>query len=79
VATDTCNKINNDKWRGQRAIGVVYNPQYEKYKNYVSPILPLGYGAFYLLKPMHYFLYMPTKDDKDFPETLSTGVLLNPG
>ena len=33
---NSSNKINNGKWRGQRAIGVVYNPQYEKYGNYVS-------------------------------------------
>ena len=27
------NIINNGDWRGQRTIGVVYNPQYEKYGN----------------------------------------------
>ena len=31
---------------GHRAIGVVYNPEYEKYGNYVPSILPLRYDAF---------------------------------
>jgi erythromycin esterase len=44
---------------GHRAIGVVYNPEYEKYGNYVPTILPLRYDAFiYLdettaLHPLH--------------------------
>ncbi len=44
---------------GHRAVGVVYNPQYEKYGNYVPTILPLRYDAFiYLdetqaLQPLH--------------------------
>lgn len=42
-----------------RAVGVVYNPQYEPYSNYVLSILPLRYDAFiYLdettaLHPLH--------------------------
>jgi erythromycin esterase len=31
---------------GHRAIGVVYNPRYEQYGNYVPSILPLRYDAF---------------------------------
>jgi erythromycin esterase len=31
---------------GHRAIGVVYNPQYEQYGNYVPSVLPLRYDAF---------------------------------
>jgi erythromycin esterase-like protein len=31
---------------GHRAVGVVYNPQYEAYGNYVPSILPLRYDAF---------------------------------
>jgi erythromycin esterase len=31
---------------GHRAIGVVYNPGYEQYGNYVRSILPLRYDAF---------------------------------
>jgi len=44
---------------GHRAIGVVYQPQYEKYGNYVPTILPMRYDAFiYLdetkaLHPLH--------------------------
>lgn len=44
---------------GHRAVGVVYNPAYERYGNYVPTILPLRYDAFiYLdetkaLHPLH--------------------------
>ena len=44
---------------GHRAIGVVYNPVYEQYGNYVPTIVPLRYDAFiYLdetmaLHPLH--------------------------
>ena len=44
---------------GHRAVGVVYNPAYEKYSNYVPSVLPLRYDAFiYLdetqaLHPLH--------------------------
>ncbi|MCW3094103.1 MAG: erythromycin esterase family protein [Ferruginibacter sp.] len=34
---------------GHRAIGVVYNPQYEQYGNYVPTVLPLRYDAFIYL------------------------------
>lgn len=33
-------------WRGHRAIGVVYRPQYEQYGNYVPTVLPHRYDAF---------------------------------
>src|SRR5215211_5086757 len=39
------NTINNSSWKGQRAIGVVYNPQYEKYGNYVSTDISSRYDA----------------------------------
>jgi erythromycin esterase-like protein len=70
------NKINNDKWRGQRAIGVVYNPQYEKYGNYVPTNIYLRYDAFLFIDETHALhpLHMPTIDDKDFPETFPTGI-----
>jgi erythromycin esterase-like protein len=60
---------------GHRAIGVVYNPQYEQYGNYVPSILPLRYDAFiYLdetkaLNPLH---MMP--DGQQVPETYPFGV-----
>src|SRR5256885_15614331 len=34
------------KKRGQRAIGVVYNPEYERYGNYVPTNLAKRYDAF---------------------------------
>jgi erythromycin esterase len=69
-------KINNDEWRGQRAIGVVYNPQYEKYGNYVPTNISSRYDAFlfidetYGLHPLH----MQTIKDEDLPETFPTGL-----
>jgi erythromycin esterase len=44
---------------GHRTVGVVYNPGYEQYGNYVPTILPMRYDAFiYLdetkaLNPLH--------------------------
>jgi erythromycin esterase-like protein len=60
---------------GHRAIGVVYNPQYEQYGNYVPTILPLRYDAFiYLdetsaLHPLHI-----EPDGHQVPETYPFGV-----
>jgi erythromycin esterase len=60
---------------GHRAIGVVYNPQYEQYGNYVPTILPLRYDAFiYLnetkaLNPLHI-----EPDGAQIPETYPFGV-----
>jgi erythromycin esterase len=60
---------------GHRAIGVVYNPEYEKYGNYVPSILPLRYDAFiYLdhttaLHPLHI-----QPDGHQIPETYPFGV-----
>jgi erythromycin esterase len=60
---------------GHRAIGVVYNPQYEQYGNYVPSILPLRYDAFiYLdetraLYPLHI-----EPDGRQIPETYPFGV-----
>ena len=60
---------------GHRAIGVVYNAQYEKYGNYVPSILPLRYDAFvYLdettaLHPLHIH-----PDGNQMPETFPFGV-----
>jgi erythromycin esterase len=62
--------------KGQRAIGVVYNPPYEKYGNYVETILPIRYDAFlfidetYALHPLH----MPESPDEELPETFPTGL-----
>jgi erythromycin esterase-like protein len=62
--------------KGQRAIGVVYNPSYERYGNYVETILPARYDAFlfidetYALQPLH----MPVSPDEELPETFPTGL-----
>ena len=76
INDNSSNKINNDKWRGQRAIGVVYNPQYEKYGNYVPTLLHLRYDTFLFIDETHALhpLHISTIEDKDFPETFPTGI-----
>jgi erythromycin esterase len=60
---------------GHRAVGVVYNPAYERLGNYVPTILPLRYDAFiYLdettaLHPLHF-----QPDGNQMPETFPFGV-----
>jgi erythromycin esterase len=56
-------EVGGDPWfqerRGHRAIGVVYNPEYEKHGNYVPTSLPSRYDAFVFfdktqaLHPLH--------------------------
>ena len=63
--------------RGQRAIGVVYNPKYEKYGNYVPTDLARLYDAFLYIDNTHALhpLHMPeVKEDVDLPETFPTGL-----
>lgn len=61
---------------GQRAIGVVYNPSYEKYTNYTETDLPERYDALLFvdktnaLHPVH----MPISPDPDVPETFPTRI-----
>ena len=60
---------------GHRAIGVVYNPEYEQYGNYVPTILPLRYDAFIFMdetKALHPLHIQP--DGKQIPETYPFGV-----
>ena len=65
-------------WRGHRAIGVVYRPQYEQYGNYVPSVLPQRYDAFLhfdqttAVRP----LFPPTAEEfeEEAPETYPTGV-----
>jgi erythromycin esterase len=69
------NTVISENFLGHRAIGVVYNPVYEKYGNYVPSIIPERYDAFiYLdkteaLKPFHL-----DKDSRKTPETYPFGV-----
>ena len=76
INNNSNNKINNYKWRGQRAIGVVYNPQYESYGNYVPTNISLRYDAFLFIDETHALnpLHVQTINDKDLPETFPTGV-----
>ncbi|QEC65801.1 erythromycin esterase family protein [Panacibacter ginsenosidivorans] len=60
---------------GHRAIGVVYNPRYEQYGNYVPTILPMRYDAFIYLdetKALHPLHIEP--DGAQMPETYPFGV-----
>ncbi|MGZ8523283.1 MAG: erythromycin esterase family protein, partial [Chitinophagaceae bacterium] len=60
---------------GHRAIGVVYNPQYEQYGNYVPTVLPLRYDAFIFLDETRalYPLHIEP-DGRQLPETYPFGV-----
>lgn len=60
---------------GHRAIGVVYNPEYEQYGNYVPTIIPLRYDAFVFIDQTHalYPLHV-LPDAKEVPETYPFGV-----
>jgi erythromycin esterase len=70
--------VEMSSWRGHRAIGVVYRPQYERYGNYVPTILPRRYDAFMYVdqttgvRP----LFRPTDAEmtEEAPETFPTGV-----
>src|SRR5918999_3475795 len=60
--------------KGQRAIGVVYNPEYEAYGNYVDTILAKRYDAFLFIdetRALHP-LHMPVSPDEELPETFPT-------
>jgi erythromycin esterase len=64
-----------DNHIGHRAIGVVYNPEHERYGNYVPTILPLRYDAFIYLdktKALHPLHIKP--DGQQVPETYPFGV-----
>jgi erythromycin esterase-like protein len=60
---------------GHRAIGVVYNPEYEQYGNYVPSILPLRYDAFIYLDETKALYPLHIKPDgQQIPETYPFGV-----
>jgi erythromycin esterase len=65
-------------WRGHRAIGVVYRPQYERYGNYVPTVLPRRYDAFLYIDQSTAVrpLFRPTAAElpEEAPETYPTGV-----
>ncbi|MBD0357487.1 MAG: erythromycin esterase family protein, partial [Rubrobacter sp.] len=61
--------------RAHRAIGVVYDPAYERVGNYVPTVLPRRYDAFLYvdetqaLHPLH----TRTREDGEPPETFPSG------
>ncbi len=46
LSKDIVGNRSYNRWIDQRAIGVVYNPQLEKTRNYVPSIIPRRYDAF---------------------------------
>ena len=73
------NSNNNENYessnRGQRAIGVVYNPKYERHGNYVPTVLSKRYDALLFIDDTNALspLHIQTINDKDLPETFPTG------
>jgi erythromycin esterase len=64
-------------WRGHRAIGVVYRPEYEEYGNYVPTVLPKRYDAFLYLDEttaVNPLTPAVTEAPEELPETYPTGV-----
>ncbi|HVX49280.1 MAG TPA: erythromycin esterase family protein, partial [Chitinophagaceae bacterium] len=60
---------------GHRAVGVVYNPEYELYSNYVPTIVPLRYDAFIFLdKTMPLYPLHIVPAGNEMPETYPFGV-----
>ncbi len=72
---DLVNDLFMENHIGHRAIGVVYNPEYEHFGNYVPTIMPLRYDAFIsldhtkALHPLHIFPH-----GNEVPETYPFGV-----
>jgi len=64
------------KRRGQRAIGVVYHPEYEHLGNYVPTVLPRRYDAFLYLDETQALhpLHLVPRTEQEVPETYPTGV-----
>ncbi len=61
--------------RGHRAIGVVYDPVYERYGNYVPTVLPRRYDAFLYIDETQALhpLGTRTREDREPPETFPSG------
>ena len=59
---------------GHRAVGVVYNPENEKYGNYVPSIMPMRYDAFLFFKNTKALHTIDVKTDiHQIPETYPFG------
>jgi erythromycin esterase-like protein len=75
IMDDFMNDVFMENHIGHRAIGVVYNPEYEKYGNYVPSILPMRYDEFIYLdqtEALHPLHIKP--DGHQIPETYPFGV-----
>ncbi len=61
--------------RDHRAIGVVYDPAFERYGNYVPTLLPRRYDAFVYLDETHTLrpLHAPWSGEPEEPETFPSG------
>ena len=61
---------------GHRAIGVVYDPDHERWGNYVPTIMPRRYDAFLYIDETSAVdpLHMPVRVDGEVPETYPSGV-----
>ena len=61
---------------GHRAIGVVYDPDHERWGNYVPTIVPRRYDAFLYIDETRAVdpLHMPVRVDGEMPETYPSGV-----
>jgi erythromycin esterase-like protein len=63
--------------RGHRAIGVVYNPKYERHGNYVPTVLPRRYDAFLYIdttQALHPLHEVQPRETEEVPETYPSGV-----
>jgi len=72
---DFMNDVFMENHLGHRAIGVVYNPEYEQYGNYVPSILPKRYDAFIYIDETNGVHPLHIKPDgHQVPETYPFGV-----
>jgi len=63
--------------RGQRAIGVVYHPEYEAYRNYVPSNFAERYDAFLHIdktQAIYPLRMQELREDPDLPETFPSGL-----
>jgi erythromycin esterase len=65
-----------DEPLGHRAIGVVYDPDHERWGNYVPTVMPRRYDAFVYVDESRAVdpLHMPVRVDGEVPETYPSGV-----
>jgi erythromycin esterase len=74
--SDSGGVVGLDEPIGHRAIGVVYDPDRERWGNYVTTIVPGRYDAFLYIDETRAVdpLHMPVKVDGEVPETYPSGI-----